>query len=593
SRGITMAGRLDWPGSEARRDPSVQKLVDDLADFEKSLGQRLIEGGKLDRAGLERAARMRAESGERLSSLLPKLGLVSERDLAEAIAAELGLPLVGPRDFPDVPLYEDKLSPRFLREACVLPLAEQPDGLVLAMADPLNDYAADAMRLISGRALLPRVAVPAELEAAIERLYAQDKAGLGRLVEEVGEAVDETLELDVERLKDLASEAPVIRLVNHLITRAVESRASDIHIEAFESRLRVRYRIDGVLREVEAPPNRFRAAIVSRVKIMAKLNIAERRLPQDGRIKLAIRGTPIDLRVSTLPTMHGEGVVMRVLDRQGVSLDFPGLGITDHNLETYLSVLERPHGILLVTGPTGSGKTTTLYASLTRLNGPDRKILTVEDPIEYQLEGINQIQVKPGIGLSFANVLRSILRHDPDIIMIGEIRDVETAEIAIQAALTGHLVLSTLHTNDAAGTITRLLDMGAEDYLLTSTLNGVAAQRLVRTLCSHCRIQDRAMPELVEQLGLRRYSGEPEIVLYHPKGCEHCNDTGYFGRSSLVEVLVVTDAIRRLILRRAEAKELHRAAVEEGMRTMYDDGMGKALSGMTTVEEVLRVTRDV
>ncbi|MFQ5773838.1 MAG: type II secretion system ATPase GspE [Kiloniellaceae bacterium] len=571
---------------------NLQAVVDDPDSYEQALGEGLIERGKLDRAGFERAKRIRADTGERLSSLLPKLGLVSERDLAEAIAKQLGLPLVSPRDFPETPLYQAKLSPRFLREAQVLPIAEEPDGLVVAMADPLNEYAADAMRLVAGRELLPRVAVPAELEAAIDRLYAQGPAGIGRLVEEVGEEGEEGLEPDVERLRDLASEAPVIRLVNHLITKAVESRASDVHIEPFENALRVRYRIDGVLREVEAPPNRFRAAIVSRVKIMAKLNIAERRLPQDGRIKLAIRGTPIDLRVSTIPTMHGESLVMRVLDRQGVSLDFPALGITDEAFETYLRILERPHGVVLVTGPTGSGKTTTLYASLVRLNSPEKKILTVEDPIEYQLDGINQIQVKPGIGLTFAHILRSILRQDPDIVMIGEIRDVETAEIAIQAALTGHLVLSTLHTNDAAGTITRLLDMGAEDYLLTSTLNGVAAQRLVRTLCPHCRTRGRAMPELVEQLRLRRYAAEAEIFLYHPQGCEQCNGTGYFGRSGLSEVLVVTDTIRRLILRHAESKELHRIAVEEGMRTMYDDGMRKALAGITTVEEVLRVTRD-
>jgi general secretion pathway protein E len=571
----------------------MDAVVESIESFEQSLGELLIERGKLDRPGLDRAMKIREGRGERLNSLLPKLGLVSERDLAQALSDRLGLPLAEARDFPDVPLLEDKLSPRFLREAHVLPLAEEPEGLVLAMADPLDSYAADAMRLISGRELLPRVAEPAALESAIERLYEQGKTGPGRTVEDVGDEGDENLELDVERLKDLASEAPVIRLVNQLIARAAEARASDIHIEAFENKLRVRYRIDGALREVDPPPNRFRAAIVSRVKIMARLNIAERRLPQDGRIKLAIRGTPIDLRVSTIPSMHGEGVVMRILDRQGVTLNFQALGIEGRNLETYLSILERPHGVFLVTGPTGSGKTTTLYASLVRINSPDKKILTVEDPIEYQLDGVNQIQVKPSIGFNFANVLRSILRQDPDIIMIGEIRDVETAEIAIQAALTGHLVLSTLHTNDAAGTITRLLDMGAEDYLLTSTLNGVAAQRLVRTLCSNCRTPERAMPELVEQLDLHRYATEQEIVLYRPQGCETCNDTGFFGRTSLVESLVVTDQIRRLILRHAEAGELHRVAVEEGMSTLFDDGMRKALAGQTTVEEVLRVTRDV
>ena len=568
-----------------------QVVIDDLDRFEAALGDRLIEGGHLDDAGLDRARRIRSDTGEPMTSLLPKLGLVSERDLAEAIAGQLDLPLLTTKDFPEAPLYEDKLSPRFLREAQVLPIAEEPEGLVVAMADPLNDYAADAMRLVSGRNLLRRVAVPAELESAIDRLYSEG-SGLGGLVKDTVVGAEESLEVDVERLRDLASEAPVIRLVNHLITKAVEGRASDIHIEPYENSLRVRYRVDGVLQEVESPPNRFRAAIVSRIKIMAKLNIAERRLPQDGRIKLAIRGTPIDLRVATLPTMHGEGVVMRVLDRQGVSLDFHSLGINDRSLETFVRILERPHGIVLVTGPTGSGKTTTLYTSLVRLNSPDKKILTVEDPIEYQLDGVNQIQVKPAIGLSFANVLRSILRQDPDIIMIGEIRDVETAEIAIQAALTGHLVMSTLHTNNAASTITRLLDMGAEDYLLTSTLNGVQAQRLVRTLCHHCRVREKALPELVEQIGLHRWAAEDEIFVFRPQGCEHCNGTGFFGRSTVSEVLVVTDTIRRLILTRAEAKELHKAAMEEGMCTMYEDGMQKALAGLTTVEEVLRVTRN-
>ncbi|MEE8534852.1 MAG: ATPase, T2SS/T4P/T4SS family, partial [Kiloniellales bacterium] len=434
-----------------------------------------------------------------------------------------------------------------------------------------------------------------EVESAIDRLYSRDGGGDGdgESVEEVREAGDGALEQDVERLKDLASEAPVIRLVNNLITRAVEMRASDIHIEPFEARLRVRYRIDGVVREVESPAERYRAAIVSRIKIMAKLNIAERRLPQDGRIKLVIRGSPIDLRVVTMPTMHGESVIIRILDRGSIALDFATLGISGPNFDAFLGMLEHPNGILLVTGPTGSGKTTTLYASLVRLNTPDKKILTVEDPIEYQLDGINQIQVKPDIGLGFANVLRSILRADPDIIMIGEIRDAETAEIAVQAALTGHLVLSTVHTNDAAGTVTRLLDMGVADYLLTSTLTGVAAQRLVRTLCRHCRTPYSALPELIEQLRLGRYTDRPEVMLYHAEGCEECSGTGYFGRTSIFETLVVDDAVRRLILQRLESNRLHQAAVEAGMRTMFDDGMGKALDGVTTIEEVLRVTRVV
>jgi general secretion pathway protein E len=570
----------------------MELLAEDIASFEDSLGQLLIEQGKIDQTGLDRAKRVREGQDEPLQALLPKLGLVSEHDMANALSDRLGLPLVTTEDLPELPLLEDKLSPRFLREHHILPIAEKAEGLVLAMVNPLDVYAADAMRLISGQDLLPRVAEPAMLDAAIDRLYSQGRGALDELVRDDEEARDEGLELDVERLKDLASEAPVIRLVSHLIANAVEQRASDIHIEALEHGLRARYRIDGVLREIEPPPSRFRAAIVSRIKIMARLNIAERRLPQDGRIKLAVRGTPIDLRVSTVPTMYGEGVVMRVLDRQGVALDFAKLGIADRNLEAYQEILERPNGVFLVTGPTGSGKTTTLYAALTRLNSPEKKILTVEDPIEYHLEGINQIQVQPSIGLSFAHVLRSILRQDPDIIMIGEIRDVETARIAIQAALTGHLVLSTLHTNDAPSAITRLLDMGVEDYLLTSTLNGVAAQRLVRTLCPNCRVSEPALPELVEQLGLRRYAHEGEIMVYRPQGCAQCTDSGYYGRTGLIETLQITDPIRRLILRRAEAMELMRVAIDEGMQTMYDDGIRKALAGETTIEEVLRVTRD-
>lgn len=569
----------------------MQPSGEEYAEFEQSLSEALVQAGKLDARGLDRAFRLRSDAREGLIELLPRLGLISERDLAEAIARHLGLPLVTQRDYPDFPVLEDKISARFLRDAHVLPLSMDPDGISLAMADPLNRFAIDAVRLITKQPVKSRVAVPAELEAAIDRLHGKDQTAAAQLVEMATGAEDDSL--DADRLKDLASEAPVIRLVNQLIFKAIEQRASDIHIEPSEDRLRVRYRIDGVLREVDAPPVRLRAAIVSRIKIMARLNIAERRLPQDGRIKMSVRGVPVDLRIATVPTMHGESVVMRLLNRDAVRLDFASLGIEGRNLDAYLKILERPHGIVLVTGPTGSGKTTTLYASLVRLNTPERKILSVEDPVEYQLDGINQIQVKPSIGLDFANVLRSLLRHDPDIMMVGEIRDLETAEIAVQAALTGHLVLSTLHTNSAASSITRLLDMGVREFLLTSTINGVAAQRLVRTLCRHCREPFHPMPELVDQLGLDRYGRREEIVLHRPVGCPECNGSGYYGRTSIFEVLAVDDAIRRLILRHAEASELQRAAIEQGMRTMYDDGMVKALGGDTTAEEVLKVTRDV
>jgi len=533
-----------------------------------------------------------SENRDRLDALLVKLGYVSERDAAEALAAELGLVTVKPADYPDSALLNGDVSKKFLHEAGVLPLALTAEGLVLAMVDPLDEFTKRAMEVASGQPIIARVALATEFETAFHRLYEIEGGSRAPVAEKTQDAVDEELLEDVDRLRDLASEGPVIRLVNQLLARAVEARASDIHIEPFQNRLVVRYRIDGVMREVAEPPLALRAAITSRIKIMAKLNIAERRLPQDGRFRQAIQGRDYDLRISTVPTLHGESVVMRILDRTGLVHDFGALGFAEDSVAPFLRVLEQAQGILLVTGPTGSGKTTTLYTSLMRLNSPEKKLFTVEDPIEYQLEGVNQIQVRPQIELSFAHVLRSILRQDPDIIMIGEMRDLETAQIAIQAALTGHLVLSTLHTNSAAATVTRLLDMGVEDYLVTSTLNGILAQRLVRRLCPNCREPYAALPELVTELRLPQTHGAPPIF-YHTKGCENCTGTGYLGRLAITELLVMTDDVRRLVLRRAEAFELHRAAVAAGMRSMYDDGIRKASQGLTSLEEVLRVTRDV
>ena len=554
-------------------------------EFMRRVAQGLIAAGKLQPSGLERALRVNGETGEPLAAVLTKLGLVAESDLAAALADALDLPLVTAKDFPDTPLLEDQLSARFLHQARVVPIADGPDGAVLAMADPLDVFATDAVRLATGRPVGIRVATPAEIESALERLY---DGGRDRM-HEISGGVDDTgdAEADVERLRDLASEAPVIRLVNLLIERAVEQRASDIHIEPFEGRLRVRYRVDGVLRETDSPPERLAQAIVSRIKIMARLNIAERRLPQDGRIKTAVRGKEFDLRISTTPSLHGESVVLRILDRDGAVRDFTALGFDEDSLKAYLSALERPHGILLVTGPTGSGKTTTLYTSLLRLNGPERKILTVEDPVEYQLEGVLQVQVKPEIKLTFARTLRSFLRQDPDILMIGEIRDLETAQIAVQAALTGHLVLSTLHTNDAAGAIARLMDMGVPDYLLTSTINGVASQRLVRKLCRECRETYKPSREL---LGRLEPVGVPPKKLYRATGCEQCDGTGYAGRTALLEILIMDDSLRRLVLKRADAREIETAAIKGGMKTLFDDGLRKAAEGVTSIEEVLRVT---
>jgi general secretion pathway protein E len=560
-----------------------------LGEREEALGRHLVASGRMKETDLLRARRLHEESGGSFAALIARLGLASERDIAESCAELLGLPLVLARDCPDQP-PPLQLPVRFLRQFHVVPFREHDDGVEALVADPFDPYPVQALELALGKKVAVRVGLPSEIDDLIERYFGSGRSAMGTIVESLGEE-GRGDEEDVEHLRDLASEAPVIRLVNLIIQRAVEQRASDIHIEPFENRLKVRYRIDGVLQEVEAPPASSTAAVISRVKIMAKLNIAERRLPQDGRIMVRVQGKELDLRVSTVPTAHGESVVMRLLDRESVVFDFHRLGFTDDLLERFLAVLDRPHGILLVTGPTGSGKTTTLYTALSRLNTPDVKIITVEDPVEYQIEGINQIQVKPQIGLDFAHALRSIVRQDPDIIMIGEMRDLETARIAIQSALTGHLVLSTLHTNDAAGGVTRLLDMGVEDYLLSSTVNGILAQRLVRRIEPRHAERHEALPEVIEEFGLRRFQPEGPVHLYRPVPSE-LTSTGYLGRTIIAEFLVMSDAIRRLIMQHAEAGRIAEAARAEGMLTMYEDGLRKALAGITTIEEVLRVTQE-
>ncbi|WP_206733321.1 type II secretion system ATPase GspE [Luteimonas sp. YGD11-2] len=563
-------------------------------DNEGRIVAALVARGRLKEADLARARRVHDESGGSLLGLLGRLGLVSERDHAETCAEVLELPLLAARELPDTPPEplegSQPLALRFLKEFHLCPLGERDGRLELLMADPWDDYARQAVALATGSALAPVVGLRSEIADLVERWHGQGRSAMGTIVESAdgdgGADVD-----DVEHLRDLASGAPVIRLVNLVIQRAVELRASDIHIEPFESRLKVRYRVDGVLIDGESPPVNLTAAVISRIKIMARLNIAERRLPQDGRIMLRVQGKELDLRVSTVPTAHGESVVMRLLDRETVVLDFHRLGFTDEFLPQFQQVLEQPHGILLVTGPTGSGKTTTLYTALSKLNTADVKIITVEDPVEYQIEGINQIQAKPAIGLDFANALRSIVRQDPDIIMIGEMRDLETARIAIQSALTGHLVLSTLHTNNAAGGITRLLDMGVEDYLLTSTVNGILAQRLVRRLEPTHAESYPASPEEIEKFDLRRFQPEGEIRLYRPRASAIA-PTGYLGRTTIVEFLVMNDELRRAVMRHAGMGELERIARDAGMQTMYEDGIRKALAGETTIEEVLRVTED-
>jgi general secretion pathway protein E len=550
----------------------------------------LLESGRLRKADLRRAETYREQNGGDLVTLLVRLGLVSERDVAEAESNLLDLPMVGTADLPEEPPELDFLSVRFLKQNLLLPIAVTEKEMVVVMANPRDAFALKALAMASGKEIAPRVGIASEIENGIEKLFGGGRSAMGQIVDSLdGEGEDE-LE-DVEHLRDLASEAPVIRLVNLVLQRAVEARASDIHIEPFENRLKVRYRIDGVLQEVEAPPASSTAAVISRIKIMAKLNIAERRLPQDGRIMHRVQGKELDLRVSTVPTSHGESVVMRILDRESIVLDFDSLGFDDDLKRKFVRVLEMPHGIILVTGPTGSGKTTTLYTALSQINTPERKIITVEDPVEYQLEGINQIQAKSSIGLDFAHALRSIVRQDPDVIMIGEMRDLETAKIAIQSALTGHLVLSTVHTNDAASGITRMLDMGVEDYLLTSTVNAILAQRLVRTLHLDHREAVHLLPEVAKEIGFTRLVEQDEYTVYRPVPSPE-NPGGYLGRTSILELMPMSDPMRRLVMQHATAGELQKQAVQEGMRTMYQDGLLKCLRGVTSVEEVLRVTQE-
>ena len=560
----------------------------------RRLGEILIERGKLDTAALDRALRLQQESGgERLGQLLVTLGLCAQRDVTEALAHQLGLPLVDAAGYPEFPILEEQVSPRFLRECRALPVREDEAELALAMADPTDTYTIGAFEMVTGRSVRPMVAVPTELDTALERLYGAGKSALGQIIGENGERDELAFDADIQQLKDLASEAPVIRMVSLIITNALRGAG-----------LRHPHR---AVREPpdRALPHRRRAA---RDRVAAAPAVGRRDLARQDHGEPRHRRAPAAAGRPHPAARAGQGDrparVHGADDARRVGRDAdPRQGRRRARLRArsassrtrsrrFLEVLDQPNGILLVTGPTGSGKTTTLYTALARLNQPDVKILTVEDPVEYQIAGINQIQVKPQIGLTFANALRSILRQDPDVIMIGEIRDLETAQIAVQSALTGHLVLSTVHTNDAPSTVNRLLDMGVDDYLLTSTVIGILAQRLVRTLCPACREPHDALPELVEEMGLRKFAPTGQITLWKPRGCPECANTGYTGRVGIVEMLTMSDAVRSLVMRHATAGELRAQALADGMLTMYDDGLRKALKGVTTFEEVLRVTRE-
>jgi general secretion pathway protein E len=553
----------------------------------------LIERQLISSEELERVSRLQAEQQTPLTRLVVELGLIAEEDLLPVLRDYFDLPVMSLRDAPNAPLPIE-LPPGagdFFKLARMVPVKIDGPDLVVATTDPLDLVRLHALELAVGLRVRPVLAKEKEIFARIEALYgateaAESNQSFAQQLEGIGE------EEDVAHLRDMASEVPVIRLVNQMLIRALESRASDVHIEPFENQLKIRYRIDGILHEVESPPRQLKAAVISRLKILAQLNIAERRLPQDGRIKIRLGGKDVDLRIATVPTLYGESVVIRLLERGQIFTQLDTLGFPPELLARFNEMILKPHGMILVTGPTGSGKTTTLYGALQKINDPGKKIITIEDPVEYQLGGVNQIHVKPQIGLTFANGLRSIVRQDPDVIMVGEIRDAETAEIAVQAALTGHLVFSTLHTNDAAGAISRLLEMGVQDYLLSSSLLCVLAQRLVRRLCPGCRKQvpftglDGVVPEF------EFHNGESLNMVWEAVGCDACGGTGYLGRIGIYELLPVTSEICRIIVKRADANAIRSLAIEQGMRLLRDDGWDKVRQGVTTLAEVLRVTRE-
>ena len=553
------------------------------------LGELLVKEAIITPEVLDVALTRSRKTGEFLGDVLVAMGALPASEVLRVVAIENNLQYLGREDMPTTVPVVGNLSLKYLRQYGICPLSVDGGVLTVATSDPLNPMITDDLRQATGLAVRIVVAPLDAITETLDRAYEGAATPLQRIVEGMEDDRGADGDEDVNHLRDMAFEAPVVRLVNLLIDNAITAKASDIHIEPFEDTLRIRYRIDGVLFDQESPPRRLQAAVTSRIKIMAEMNIAERRLPQDGRIRVTLQGRRVDIRVSTVPTVHGESIVMRLLDRSSVFLPLEKLGFSAEIRSKFENLIKRPHGILLVTGPTGSGKTTTLYAALDKINSPDRKIITVEDPVEYQLKGVNQIPVRSKIGLTFATGLRHIVRQDPDVILVGEVRDLETAEIAIQAALTGHLVFSTLHTNDAPGAITRLEDMGVEPYLVSSVLEGVLAQRLVRRICESCRAPDTPSKADLEALGIEI---DGKHTLYRGKGCEDCRGTGYRGRFGIYELFPITEDIRSLVLRRASTPEIRRHAVEAGMTSLRLDGWMKARDGLTTVEEILRVTQE-
>ena len=563
-------------------------------DTQMNLSERLVERRLISNEELERVMKLKEEQQTPLTRLVVELGLLSEEDLLPVLRDHFDIPVMSLKDVANTPLpieFPPGIGD-FFKLARMVPVKIDGRELLVATTDPLDLSRLHALELAVGLRVKPVLAREKEIAARIEALYSSNYAANGN--EEASAQPLEGIgdEEDVAHLRDMASEVPVIRLVNQILVRALESRASDVHIEPFENHLKVRYRIDGILHEIESPPRQLKGAIISRLKILAQLNIAERRLPQDGRIKTRLAGKDVDLRIATVPTLYGESVVIRLLERGQIFTQLDTMGFPAAPLTRFNEMILKPHGMILVTGPTGSGKTTTLYGALQKINDPGKKIITIEDPVEYQLSGVNQIHVKPQIGLTFANGLRSIVRQDPDVIMVGEIRDAETAEIAVQAALTGHLVFSTLHTNDAAGAISRLLEMGVQDYLLSSSLLGVLAQRLVRRLCPSCRREVPFVGSDDMPAELEFQDGNAFSTVWEAVGCAACSGTGYLGRVGIFELLPVNSDICKVIVQRADAGVIRNLAVQQGMRLLRDDGWDKVRQGTTTLAEVVRVTRE-
>jgi general secretion pathway protein E/type IV pilus assembly protein PilB len=553
-----------------------------------SLGEVLVTKGLISRDQLQEAEAMRTGPEDRVDRALLRMGYLSHSDLLAVLSEQFSIPVVDlPNEVIDTQLLKT-MPARLIHRRKILPYTQRGDSLIVATSDPFDVYALDELRTLTGKNVEPVLAPEREIEILIRRYFGVGGAAIDQMIEESREGTVHDVEVSDRDLLEQAQEATVVKLVNEILREAINDRASDIHIEPFEDDLRIRYRIDGVLHTTDVPPQikRFQAAMISRIKIMSSLNIAERRLPQDGGFKIRHNGREIDIRVSVIPSVYGEGIVLRILDKESVLLSLTDLGMYEQTYEQFEGLISMPHGIILVTGPTGSGKTTTLYAALHAIVSDQVKIITVEDPVEYRLEGVNQIQVHPQIGLTFSAGLRSILRHDPDVIMIGEIRDLETAQAAIQAALTGHLVFSTLHTNDACSAATRLLDMGLEPYLVASAVEGVMAQRLVRTICENCK-----EPYQPEPGSLPQDAKIPaDAVLYRGKGCRECRHTGLRGRVGIFELVTFSATIRESISDRATADKLLKIGRREGMRTLREDGWLKVQAGLTEPDEVMRVT---